>query len=143
MTSVTEMVQDLQRMVALQRTPHELTLDDYEWFVRVGIKNLFIDTGRATLFTPTMFLYDENHNLMLDWDRKIDEIEYALLLARIYFYQFVQADVNNIVGYTTDAMSVTGADKPYKNIQDTLANLENERRIKYYKMSRYRLNSVL
>lgn len=60
-----------------------------------------------------------------------------MLVAQIGFFKKVQADVNNIVGYTTNALTVTGADKPYAHLQDTIANLENERRIVYYKMHRY------
>lgn len=67
----------------------------------------------------------------------IDEEEYVLLCAQIGFFNQVKTDVNNIVGYTTDALSVTNADKPYANIKDSIEKLENERRITYYKMIRY------
>lgn len=65
-----------------------------------------------------------------------------MLIAKIAFFNQVAADVNNIVGYTTDALSVTHADKPYANISDTIKMLENERRITYYKMHRYALGTV-
>jgi len=70
-------------------------------------------------------------------DLPIDEEKYVLLVAQITFFKRVQSDVNNIVGYTTDALSVTNADKPYAHLQDTIMNLENERRILFYKMTNY------
>lgn len=44
-----------------------------------------------------------------------------------------------MVGYSTNALTVTNADKPYANVKDTIEKLDNERRIVYYKMSRYAL----
>ena len=48
-------------------------------------------------------------------DFLIDEEAYILICAQIEFFRKVQSDVNNIVGYTTDALTVTNADKPYTN----------------------------
>lgn len=64
----------------------------------------------------------------------IDETEYILLSAQIYFLQKVQTMVNSRVGYTTDAFSVTNADKPYLFISDTLKGLKKDRAIIHYKM---------
>ena len=72
-------------------------------------------------------------------DLAIDEKRYAILSAKIEFFRRVQTDVNNIVGYTTDALTVTNADKPYINIESTIGALEKERRIVHYKMTRYAL----
>lgn len=47
--------------------------------------------------------------------------------------------MNRIVGYSTDAMTITNADKPYANISQTLAELANRQRVLYYKMVRYTL----
>lgn len=60
-----------------------------------------------------------------------------MLVAQIAFFKRVQTDVNNIVSYTTDALSVANADKPYGHLQDTIGALENERRIVFYKMTDY------
>lgn len=70
---------------------------------------------------------------------EIDEKRYAILSAKIEFFRRVQTDVNNIVGYTTDALTVTNADKPYINIASTIDALEKERRIIHYKMTRHAL----
>ena len=45
-----------------------------------------------------------------------------------------RANVNSIMGYTTDAMSVTNADKPYLYITDTIKELEEKIRRIHYKM---------
>lgn len=66
-----------------------------------------------------------------------DEYEYVLTTAEISFYRRVQSDVNRIVGYSTDAMTITNADKPYANISQTISELLNRQRILYYKMTRF------
>lgn len=43
--------------------------------------------------------------------------------------------VNARVGYTTDAFSVTNADKPYLYISDTIKELKKERDIIHYKFA--------
>lgn len=45
--------------------------------------------------------------------------------------------MNNIVGYTTDALSVTNADKPYTHIAQTIGEKEKKRRRIFYKMTEY------
>ena len=42
--------------------------------------------------------------------------------------------VNSRVGYTTDAFSVTNADKPYGHLADTIRELEKDRRTLHYKL---------
>lgn len=136
--SVSQLAKELQNKTAWQRTPLPLYEDDYEEIVKYGIQRLFIDTARASVYKESLFSTDEvSGEKLFMMDLLIDEQEYALLCAQIRFFQQVAADVNNIVGYTTDALTVTNADKPYANIKDTIATLENERRITYYKMARY------
>lgn len=82
---------------------------------------------------------DEGLLQSMSEDLEIDEKRYAILSAKIEFFRRVQTDVNNIVGYTTDALTVTNADKPYINIASTIDALEKERRIIHYKMTRHAL----
>ena len=79
----------------------------------------------------------EYTGLIFDDDLPLDEEEYVMLAAQIGFFKRVATDVNNIVAYTTDALTITNADKPYANLKATIDDLERERRITYYKMSRY------
>ena len=136
--SITELAERLREITAWQHTPVDLSYEDYAGFVQYGIRKLFIDTGRATSYNRSLITVNpENGEITYDGSFYVDEEEYILLLAQIAFFQKVAADVNNIVGYTTNALSVTNADKPYANLKDTLDKLENERRITFYKMVRF------
>lgn len=144
-TSITALAELLKEDTAWQRTPEVIDQDQYESMVAQAIKRMYIDTGRASEYDSGWMKTAEVENedgemeeqRVFDVDLKIDEEAYVLLLAKISFFKKVQSDVNNIVGYTTDALTVTNADKPYAHLQDTIADLDKERRIVYYKMVRY------
>ena len=103
-----------------------------------GLQSMFIATGRGMEYEDTWITYDENGLIVsVSEDLKIDELRYAYLRAKIEFFKQVQTDVNNIVGYTTDALTVTNADKPYQNLAQTIELLEKELRQIFYTMVRY------
>lgn len=137
MTNIIELADELKSSTRWQKTPMPLTDEDYTSLIVKAIRRLYIDTGRASVYDTQMVVTDDDGIIYFKEDLKIDEIEYVLICAQIGFFNQVKADVNNIVGYTTDALSVTNADKPYANLKDSVEKLENERRITYYKMIRY------
>lgn len=136
-TSLTKMAFALQDETSWQRTPQTLRLDDYVQMIQNGIKRLYIDTSRASEFNYNMISDLNGNEVIFSQDLPIDEEEYVMVCAKINFFRRVATDVNNIVGYTTNALSVTNADKPYSNIKNTLEDLENDRRIIFYKMTNY------
>lgn len=134
--AVSALAGELKSLVEYQQTPRVITDSEYEAMIVYGIKRLFIDTGRAAEYDANKFV-DDNGIMIYDQDFTIDEVEYVLLVAQIRFFGIVRASVNAMVSYTTNALSVTQGDKPYANITGTLHELENERRIVYYKMVGY------
>ena len=126
MTDMQKMAQELRQRTEWQDTPVELVNEDYLEIVRQAVRHLYVMTGRYTQ-------YDDSSEIALS----ADEYEYVLTTAEIGFYRRVQSDVNRIVGYSTDAMTITNADKPYANISQTVNELLNRQRILYYKMTRF------
>lgn len=138
MTSIAELVEELSSAVEFQETPREYDDDDYENFIIRAIRRLYVDTGRAKEYSSDKIVVVRGAKY---FNAKLgaDEIEYVLLIAQILFYMAVRASVDAMVSYTTDALSVTGGDKPYKNIAKTIEDLEYERRRIYYTMTDYTL----
>ena len=122
------LAEELKQRTQWQETPVDMSGEDYREITRQAVRHLYVMTGRYTQYDASGM-----HSL------SADEYEYALTTAEIGFYRRVQSDVNRIVGYSTDAMSITNADKPYANISQTIAELLNRQRILYYKMTRYTL----
>ena len=137
-TVLTELIEELKDDTRWQKTPLPLSDSDYVNMIKRAIRQLYVDTGRASVFNSGMFTEStDDATVTFSENLPADEIEYVLICARINFFKRVATDVNNIVGYVTDALTVTYADKPYANLKDPMDRLENERRIKYYKMHRF------
>lgn len=138
MTDLLALAAELKQRTAFQKTPQPIEQEEYIAFVIIGLRDLFIVTGRAGSYNDDLFTVDETGTpIEFKTDLIIDEWEQVLLSAEIAFYQKVQADVNNIVGYSTDALSVTNADKPYQYLAQTLGDRQRRKNEIYYKMPRY------
>ena len=162
MLNITKLAEWLKEKTEWQETPVPLTDKNYINMVIDGIERLFVDTGRSDQYDEDKYAMvaegeersediEEPENPELPEESEIvtyygydavfplDERRYIQICAEINFFSKVQSDVNNTFGYSTDALTVTNADKPYANLKDTIDKLENERRIIYYKMVRYTL----
>ena len=144
MLNITKLAERLKNMTEWQETPVPLTDKDYINMVVDGIERLFVDTGRSTSYDEELYqivVTPEGEYYGYDAIFPLDERRYILICSQINFFAKVQSDVNNTFGYSTDALTVTNADKPYANLKDTIEKLDNERRIIYYKMVRYTLGT--
>ena len=138
MTNVDELTEELMSYVEFQQLPRTIDYDEYRAMVVRGIRKLYVDTGRSGSYTGVLYtINDDDGKLYFRDDLGADEVEYVLILSQMEFYRTIRASVNEMVSYTTDALSVTQGDKPYANITGTLNELENEGRIVYFKMIPY------
>ena len=158
MLNITKLAEWLKEQTEWQETPVPLSDKNYINMVIDGIERLFVDTGRSEQYNEELYMEvvipdetkepgidneteetNETTYFGYDADFPLDEKRYIQICAQMNFFAKVQTDVNNTFGYSTDALTVTNADKPYANLKDTLDKLDNERRIIYYKMVRYTL----
>ena len=138
MTDVVVLAQRLHRKINSQRTPEEVHWTDQVLWITEAIRKLYVISGRSAQFSEDMFEYDESGNVENFTDTlSLDEEEWVLLEAQIEFYKWVQASHDDMVSYTTDAMSVTHGNKPYEHIGETIDRLEGERNRIWYTMTRY------
>lgn len=134
MTDLKYLANEVMRRMEYQKTPSQIPNEEYVKMVINSIKELYILTGRAGTFDFNLIDFEL---LTYDMTFGIDEIEFILVSTQISFLEKVQAGVNAQVSYTTDALSVTKADMPYKNLSGSIAELKNKRRIIFYKMVAY------
>ena len=138
MTDVVVLAQRLHRKINSQRTPEEVHWTDQVLWITEAIRKLYVISGRSAQFSEDMFEYDESGNVENFTETlSLDEEEWVLLEAQIEFYKWVQASHDDMVSYTTDAMSVTHGNKPYEHIGETIDRLEGERNRIWYTMTRY------
>lgn len=144
MLNITKLAEWLKEKTDWQETPVPLTKKNYINMVIDGIERLFVDTGRSGEYDEEKYVVvseGEEEYYGYDANFPLDEKRYIQLCSEMNFFSKVQSDVNNTFGYSTDALTVTNADKPYANLKDTLDKIDNERRIIYYKMVRYTLGT--
>lgn len=142
MLNITEMAEELNEDTAWQETPVPMRHEDYVKIVVRALRKFFVDINHASEYNITLYTTDDDDNVYYNREFLIDEEEYIRLLCQIMFFQKVQTDVNNTFGYTTNALSVTNADKPYANLKSTLDDLQHERRIVFNKMVRYTIGTT-
>ena len=138
MTDVIALAARLFDRVEWQRTPDVVSRDDLVDMIVDAIRYLYVVTGRTFEFSESMFTKGEDEYTFAP-SLQLDEQEYVLLTAEISFYTKVQTGVSDQVSYTTDAMSVSHGDKPFANLRQKISELEERRRIIWYKMIRFHL----
>lgn len=94
-------------------------------------------TGRAAQYSEDLYEIEEELPITFSIDLLSDEWEYVLIAGQIAFFNKVKTDVNKHIGYTTDALSVTRADKPFRYLSETISELERHKRTLWFKMARY------
>lgn len=142
MLNVTKLAAWLKEKTEWQETPYPMTDKNYISMVIDGIERLFVDTGRSEQYNEDNYqtIADPDGDyIVYEADFPLDERRYIQICSQMSFFAKVQCDVNDRFSYSTDAITVTKADKPYENLKDTIEKLDNERRIIYYKMVRYTL----
>lgn len=138
MTDVVKLANRLYRRINQQTTPEPVGWIDLVYLIEEAIEDLYVISGRAELFSEEMFVFDEiGGTCTFAEDLTLDERKWVLLKAQIAFYKWVQNSVDDMFSYTTDAMSVSHGDKPYKNIGETIDKLQAELNRIWYTMTRY------
>lgn len=142
MTDLDYIAKRLFNKIKWQQTPEQVGADDLVEIVCDSIRRLYVISGRTFVFSENMFIYDTEDDKRevpryFDYDFEIDEVEWILLESQIDFYKTCQSNVDDLVGYSTDAMTVTHGDKPYKNLSQTIGELENERNVVWTRMVRF------
>lgn len=142
MTNLTDIIEEVEADLKNQpMAASEYDTDDIERFVKSAVRDLYVVTGRADEYSTDLYTR-ERGRAYLTATLKADEILYVILTAKILMLSAVRRGVSEMVSYTTDALSVTGGDKPYKNLTTDIDDLKNERRIVYHKMVRYTLEDI-
>jgi len=121
MTSLTTIMTQLKANVKFQTTPIPFTDTDYNDLVVQGAKRLYTDEGIENNFKTDYdsILEELSRNLTLT------EEEYIIVASEIAFLKQIKGDVSQIMGYSTNALNITGANKPFENLSKDIIDLES------------------
>jgi hypothetical protein len=115
-TSISSMATSLLQANAWQRFPVTLTSNDYENFMTDGIKRFYSDMNLESSWDTD---YDSTNKTIVR-DLTTNEYEYCMICGKIEVLKKLQTSWNDLVGYTTNALSVTNISKPFENIDKTI-----------------------
>ncbi len=142
MTDLDKLANRLFKKIKWQEVPETVGSDDLVDLICDAIRMLYVISGRTFLFSEDMFIDDTEDEKRttpkyFDYDFELDETEWILLVGQIEFYKTCRSNVDDLTSYTTDAMAVTHGDKPYKNLSQTISELEDERNVVWTRMVRF------
>ena len=141
MTDIGALAQIVYDKIEWQRFPVGFTDEQKEKMIIKelieAIKDLFVVTGRAYEYDDYEYIYEDGVPSEFTYDLVLDEEMYVICKAQVGIFSKVRAQYNDLLGYTTNALTVTNADKPYTYITGTIEELEADMRRYYYKMVRF------
>lgn len=143
MTDIGKLCEKLYRKIEWQKMPLSMSTEEKQQMlidaITYGIEDLFVITGRALTYYGYVYTTDEETGVISEfsYDLLLDEELYVLCKAQIEVFSKVRTQYSDILGYTTNALSVTNADKPYSYMTGTINELENQLKVYYYKMVRF------
>lgn len=142
MTNIITLAQRLHKRIRWQEIPEELNSSDLIDIICDAIRMLYVISGRTFQFSEDKFVIveDEHGNIAsadFEDDLELDEQEWILLESEIAFYNMALSNVDDLQSYTTDAMSVTHGDKPYKNIKATVEDRQQKQAVVWTRMVRF------
>lgn len=107
--------------------------------VKFAIEDMFVVTGRSAEYGNYSYQMDEDEMVetTFSYTLSLDEELYVICRAQIEVLKKCRAQYDDLLGYTTNALSVTNADKPFLYISNMINELEDRSRMYFYKMIRY------
>ncbi|MBK5239813.1 hypothetical protein [Clostridium sp.] len=112
---------DLTNKVKFQQVPIPMTSSDYLGFVVQGLKRLYVDEGIESSYSLD---FNATTNI-ISRNLTLTEIEYITVSSEIAFRNQIKDDLSSIVSFSTNALSVSNGDKPFKNLNDIITVLES------------------
>jgi hypothetical protein len=137
MTTLSELYAEFRLRVRSHVPTIPLSEQDYFTIFKLGVRRLFVATGRAALYNPaTLTSPDSALSITLSQD----EQDYIGIAALIAYYQQMMADAmggDHVTQHKTDALTVTFSDKVIANYQSIISGLELQLREIYHKMPQF------
>ena len=142
MTDVVKLAQRLYRRIKWQEIPENLYTDDLVDIISDAIRMLYVISGRALVYSDDKFVTTEDpetgeKSVMFEDTLMLDEEEWVLKDGEILFYSMASSHYDDLQSYTTDAMSVTHGDKPFKNIKSMIDDCEKDLAVIWTRMVRF------
>lgn len=119
-TSISDIKDQLINNTKLQKTPITLTDDDYMGLAILGCKRFYIDIGNESNWDSD---YSSDTNTLAK-TLDIKQKDYCTLASEIEFFKSIRNHWSTMISYTTNALSVAYAYKPFEFIDKIINEKE-------------------
>jgi hypothetical protein len=137
MTDFGKLCEKVFYQIEWQKLPAAMTSKDKEKMIvdatKHAIEDMFVVTGRQSEYAQYDYVMESEFTYTLSLDEEL----YVICMAQVEIFKKCRAQYDDMLGYTTNALSVTNADKPFVYISNTIRELEDRARLYFYKMVRY------
>ena len=142
MTDVMKLAQRLFRRIKWQEIPDTLYTDDLVDMIEDSIRKLYVISGRSLMYSDDKFVETidpetGDKEVTFEDTLMLDEEEWVLKYGEVLFYSMASSHYDDLQSYTTDAMSVTHGDKPFKNIKSIIDDCNNDLAVIWTRMVRF------
>lgn len=141
MTDLVKLVKEKQYpRIEWQPIPVDMTIDDLNKALVAAIEYFYMMAGKSAQYSDDLVIKDEEDvPIFFNADFELDERMFIIQTALVMFYEKAQTNLSEEKGYTTDAMAVTNAEKPFKNVGEIVEREKKEQTRIWHKMSRYNI----
>lgn len=129
-TSLISIRDQLKKNVKNQRTPSVYSDDDLLELAILGAQRLYIDSGLTAWDTE----YSSGATPTLTRTLNLTQIEYCVVASEIEFFKSIRNWWNTLISYTTDALTVSNAFKPFDFLNLTIEQKEQRLQELFYKL---------
>jgi len=131
-TSILDIKDAFMSNVKSQRTPINYDDSDYLRFAMAGTQRFFTDCGNESKWDAE---YSYDATPVLNSTLNILQFSYCVTASEIEFFQSVRNNWNTLVSYTTNALSVAYAYKPFEFLTQTIADREAQLTYMFHQMT--------
>jgi hypothetical protein len=119
-TDINTIKSQLQKNFKNQRTPSTYTDDDYLDLAIEGCKKFYVDVGLEDNWDSEFSVDSLSRTL------DITQLRYCTVAAEIAFIDSIRTYWNTLISYTTNALKIANADKPFKAFSEMRKEKERE-----------------
>lgn len=131
-TSINNIADQIKTNFKNQRLPMAYTDDDYLNLAILGCKRFYRDIGIEASWTSE---YASTPVSTISRDLTILEYEYCVVSSEIEFIKSIRTYWNTMVSYTTNALTISNAFKPFEFLKETIREKEIELVELFHKMT--------
>lgn len=134
--NITQMIEKIKLYTGQYTVYTPMSPAQWGILAKDSIKDLYILTSSAGAYDESLFEYDtDGVPTAYNAEFTIDMAKYIEIGMELIYMYYIYGEKAGMVSYTSDALSITKADNPSKEIRARIDMLKEDRTILHYKLA--------